>query len=99
MTQNLSIKPYLNELGRITKFPRKHKTKVALLAYLAGQFEMNRIYSEQEINAICEHWHTFGDYFLLRRELVDYGFLCRKQDGSRNWRVQPSQSELLIHPE
>ena len=99
MVENPNIKPYLNELGRVAKLPRKQQTKVALLAYLAGQFEMNRNYCEQEINAICEHWHTFGDYFLLRRELVDYGFLCRKQDGSRYWRVQPSQSELLIHPE
>ena len=87
MEQNISIEPFLDSDGKIKQFPQKQRTKRAILAYLAERFERNRIYTEKEINLICENAHTFGDYFLLRRELVDHGFLCRTPDGSQYWSV------------
>lgn len=87
MQQKASIAPFLDEMGRITRLPSKRKTRLEALEYLAGKFEMKRMYTERQINEICGRWHTFGDYFLLRRELVDNGLLNREQDGSRYWRV------------
>ena len=86
MEQEINIEPFLNKEGQLTKLPQKQKVRQVLLAYLAGKFDPERIYNEREVNAICENWHTFGDYFLLRRELVEHGLLCRKRDGSAYWR-------------
>lgn len=71
--------------GKIVQIPAPLKKKRAVLAYLAGKFERDRTYNEKEVNAILDCWHTFGDYFILRRLLVDYNFLDRKPDGSAYW--------------
>ena len=87
MERKINIEPFVNSKGQLTKLPQKQKVRQALLFYLAGKFEPERIYTEREINTVCEEWHTFGDYFLLRRELVEHGLLGRKRDGSEYWRV------------
>ncbi len=84
---------FLDENGRIKELPQKHKTRVAVLEYLSEKFEPGRDYTEQEVNAVCSQWHTFGDYFLLRRELVDNGLLCRERNGSRYWVAKPDDTE------
>ncbi|WKY44407.1 DUF2087 domain-containing protein [Eubacteriaceae bacterium ES2] len=86
MEENIDISKFLNENGRIIQLSQKKKIRVAILDYLANQFEANRDYSEKEVNTVCEEWHTFGDYFLLRRGMIDYGLLCREANGSRYWR-------------
>lgn len=88
MANLINLEPYVNSEGKITQFPHKQGAKQAVLVYLAQRFDTNRFYSEKEINAICEAWHTFGDYFLLRRELVDHGLLCRTPDGARYWKPE-----------
>ena len=88
MEQKTKIEQFLDSSGKITQLPQKQKARVALLEYLAEKFEPDRMYSEREVNALCTEWHTFGDYFLLRRELVDHGLLCRERDGSRYWRAR-----------
>jgi hypothetical protein len=99
MEEKTKIKQFLYSSGKICKFTQKQKIKYALLEYLAGKFEIDRTYSEREVNAICDKWHTFGDYFLLRRELVDNGLLCRERDGSKYWRAETAQTERRIHHE
>lgn len=88
MEQKTKIEQFLDNSGKITQLPQKQKARVALLEYLAGKFDPDRTYSEREVNALCTEWHTFGDYFLLRRELVDHGLLCRERDGSQYWRAR-----------
>lgn len=87
MEQKLNIKRFLDDSGKIVQLPQKHKVKYALLEYLAEKFESDCSYTERDVNDICNKWHTFEDYFLLRRELVDNGLLCRERDGSRYWKV------------
>jgi hypothetical protein len=86
MGREINIRPFLDGNGKITQLPKKLKVQLAVLAYLAGKFERDRNYTEREVNAVCDAWHSFGDFFLLRRELVDYDFLNRERDGSRYWR-------------
>ncbi len=88
MEKKVRIDPFLNEEGQITQLPRKRAARHAVLRYLAGRFEAGRVYSEPEVNVICEDAHTFGDYFLLRRELVENGFLCRTPNGARYWKAE-----------
>ena len=87
MKQPVRISQFLNETGKIQKLPRKQAARYAVLVYLSEHFEKDRIYEEWEVNAVCGEWHTFGDYFLLRRELVESGLLCRKRDGSAYWKA------------
>lgn len=85
---NITIKQFLDNSGKITLLPQKQKVRVAVLAYLAEKFAADCLYTEKEVNAVCMRWHTFNDYFILRRELVDNGLLCRKSDGSRYWKPE-----------
>jgi Uncharacterized protein conserved in bacteria len=94
MEQKINIERFLDSTGKIMQLPQKQATKCELLKYLASKFEEGCIYSEREVNEICNEWHTFGDHFLLRRELVDHDLLCRKQDGSQYWRAQVSLFRL-----
>lgn len=80
------LERFIDGEGRIKQLPAKRETRLTVLAYLADKFETGRDYTEKEVNAIIDSWHTFGDYFLLRRELIDSGLMRRKRDGSRYWR-------------
>ena len=86
MEKNINITRFLDNYGKITQLSQKKKIRVATLCYLAEKFESERNYNEKEVNAICNEWHTFGDYFLLRRELIDNGLLCREVNCSRYWK-------------
>lgn len=93
------LRPFLDEDGRITQLPRRQKPRRALLEYLAAKFEPDTPYTEREVNALCNRWHTFGDYFLLRRELVDGGLLGREPDGSRYWRAEAETPACATDPD
>lgn len=86
LTLPIEINKFLDSKGRITQLPQKKNIRVATLCYLADKFEANRDYSEKEVNAICEKWHTFNDYFILRREMIDNELLYRESNGSRYWK-------------
>ena len=80
-----SIAVFLDGDGRVKQLPVPNRTKIPVLEYLAGKFEPGRTYTEKEVNAILSAWHTFGDYYILRRLLIDHGMLERVPDGSRYW--------------
>ena len=82
------IDKFLDTEGRIKQLPTKGMIKQEVLTYLATKFDPDIDYTEKDVNEIIKKWHTFGDYFLLRRELIDYHFLCRTSDGSRYWKKQ-----------
>ena len=86
MNTEINIDRFLENQGRITLLPKKRLVRLALLGYLAEKFVFGKEYTEKEVNDICDAWHTFGDFFLVRRELVEAGLLSREKDGSRYWR-------------
>ena len=88
MKEKTDISNFLDDSGKITRLSQKNRLRTEILRYLAEKFLNDRSYTEKEVNSICEEWHTFGDYFLLRRELIDSGFLCREPDGSRYWKPE-----------
>ena len=96
MERPIRIDPFFDEDGKITKLPKKHAVRLAVLARVTALFEPGRIYSETEVNGICAGCQTFGDIFLLRRELVDHGFLTRKPDGSAYWRSPETPKEAVV---
>lgn len=70
--------------GPLTGFPRKEKRKVALLRHISGFFKKGRTYTEQEVNEVLKPFLK-DDYVTLRRYLIEYGYLDRKDDGSAYW--------------
>ncbi|MBD8006720.1 DUF2087 domain-containing protein [Bacillus norwichensis] len=69
--------------GRLRNFPPKEKQRLIILREIAGRFERDRFYTENEINGILKD--IYDDYILIRRYLIEYGFLERKSDGSQYW--------------
>ena len=93
MEDNIKIDQFLDDKGRLISLPQKFNKRYALLVYLAKKFEPNTVYTERQVNEICDSWHTFGDFFLLRRELIDNRLLGREPDGSRYWRILAEETE------
>lgn len=87
----LELAGLLDAAGAIAAWPRKEREKKLVLGYLAERFEPGRGYSESEVNGVIDAHHRFGDWALLRRELVDRGLLVR-DDAGRTYR-RPSYSE------
>ena len=69
--------------GPLEVFPLKEKKRVAILRFLATKFTANKKYTEEEVNTRLKHF--YNDYVLLRRLLVEYGFMDRTPDGSSYW--------------
>lgn len=80
--QEKIIQKYFSE-GLLTKFPQKEKQRLVILREISNHLIADYLYDEQELNQTLKGFYE--DYALIRRYLVDYGFLNRKPDGSRYW--------------
>lgn len=67
----------------LKKFPPKEKQRLVVLREISRQFESGHIYSEKELNQLLKG--IYDDYVMIRRYLIEYGFLDRKADGSEYW--------------
>ncbi|MGJ7911648.1 DUF2087 domain-containing protein [Neobacillus sp. LXY-1] len=79
------IKRFISEGPQIVlkKFPPKEKQRLILLREITKILDHDHIYNETEINQILAE--IYDDYVLIRRYLIEYGFLDRKSDGSEYW--------------
>jgi hypothetical protein len=75
--------------GRLLAMPATRSKRLVVLDHLAGLFEPGRRYPEPEVNELLKRYHP--DYAMLRRYLVDDGFLGREDEpapsGSRSVKV------------
>ncbi len=69
--------------GALKHFPKKQKKKLVLLHRIAELFDPEKKYSENDVNMIL--MRVYEDYVMIRRYLIEYGFLNRKADGSAYW--------------
>ena len=81
----VELKNFADRLGRLKQWPVRRKLQLIAVAYLATRFERAVAYREREVNRILDDWALFRDAPLLRRSLVDLGYLVREPDGSRYW--------------
>jgi len=72
--RNPVLRVFLQD-GRLTAMPAKWSKRMVVLDYLAQVFEPGTRYTEAEASAILRAFHP--DYAMLRRYLVDEGFLDR----------------------
>jgi hypothetical protein len=68
---------------RLVQFPTKDKKWLVILRWLATKFEPGVCYKEKQVNAVLTQFHE--DYAVLRRSLVDYGFMRRERGGGNYW--------------
>ena len=77
--------------GPLQTFPKKEKHRQFILEEIANRFEPNRVYDEKEINAVLSV--VYDDYVMIRRYLVDFGFLNRTPSGNEYWVKQTDKEE------
>ncbi len=73
---------------RLVRMPAKRAKRLLVLDRLAQRFEPGRAYLEAHVNELLVQAHP--DYAMLRRSLVDEGFLDR--ENGWYWRVGGSVS-------
>lgn len=80
----------ITEDGVVTRWPSKAADKALVLDFLAAKFEAGRDYAEREVNDLLKAHHSFGDWALLRRELIETGRLQRDARIGRYWLLEPT---------
>lgn len=68
---------------RLKTFSVKEKKKIIILKKICDQFDRSKRYSEKEVNIILKD--IYEDYVLLRRYLIEYGFMDRTNDCKEYW--------------
>jgi len=69
--------------AKLRKFPLKEKQRLIILREILKRIDNEVIYSETALNDILKP--IYEDYVLIRRLLIEYGFIDRKDDGSEYW--------------
>ena len=83
-------KKFFEKFVKHHNFPKNDFEKQAILLYLIEKFKDSRKYLEQEVNEILKKY--FEDYTLLRRELINFGYMQRDPAKSEYWVIK---KELL----
>jgi len=68
---------------RLINFPPKEKIRLLIVGEIIKNFNKGFRYTEKEVNEIITK--SYDDYAIIRRYLIEYGFLDRKPDGSQYW--------------
>jgi predicted transcriptional regulator len=82
---NKVIKDYSRRDGSLKTLPSQRKKLEAILRYVVKAFDMEKRYSEKQVNEILTQYHA--DTATLRRELVGLGLMQREGGGGEYWRV------------
>lgn len=88
---NKKLQHYYDGSGRLLQYPSKKPLRILALIRIAEKIDMDRKYTEKEINEIIRASISFSDIELIRREMFQYRLIGRLKDGSeywaeRNWR-------------
>ena len=70
---------------RLRAFPPKAKKQIVILARVVQELQTGKEYTERELNDVLGA--IYEDYAILRRGLIDYGYMGRTRDGKRYWRL------------
>jgi predicted transcriptional regulator len=82
---NKVIKDYARRDGSLKTLPSQRKKLEAILRYVVKAFEVEKRYSEKQVNETLARYHA--DTATLRRELVGFGLMQREGGGGEYWRV------------
>ncbi|MBU1248706.1 MAG: DUF2087 domain-containing protein [Proteobacteria bacterium] len=92
---------FFDDQGRLIRWPKKFAQRMICLWVMWSRIPARATLSERQMNDLLDGQHLFGDYALLRREMVDRALVSRTNDGRqyRRLEVQPPAEavELLGH--
>lgn len=74
--------------GSLARWPTRRNQQLLCLWVLWSRIPAGEVFTEKQVNALVNRWHHFGDYALLRRELVDLGLMRRTPDGREYARIE-----------
>jgi hypothetical protein len=77
--ESVLLSRYLDADGRLVTMPRRRSDRLVIYRHIAASIEPERDHDEQSVNARLRPFHD--DVAMLRRYLVDEGFLLRRPPG------------------
>jgi hypothetical protein len=93
------IARHFDDAGRLMRWPGKFGEQQTCLWVIWSRLPARQTLAEKAVNQAITAQHGFGDYALIRRELIDGGWLTRTADGSEYRRVErqpPADAMALI---
>ena len=79
MDELIDFKKSISQEWRAGFNSKKESYKRIMLLWAVSFFELNTSYTELQVNRVLSQ--LYPDYAVLRRYLVDYGFLLRDERG------------------
>lgn len=79
---------FLNISQLVERYPAKLSEKQIVLSYISSGIEMDKVYTEKEINTLIKSRISFDDYVTIRRDLYDFGYLDRLENGTAYKRLK-----------
>ena len=89
LTIQRELKAFLDDEGRVTALPAKHKRQLMAYYWIATALPEGCVWNERELNGVLNGLYTFGDPAVIRRTLVDFGVLERDPYGTRYTLILP----------
>jgi hypothetical protein len=90
--EGVLLSRYLDADGRLITIPRRRTDRLIVYRHVAAAIEPGLDHDEQSVNASLRAFHD--DVAMLRRYLVDEGFLLRRPPGV--YRRPPLESESAL---
>ncbi|MFV3077944.1 DUF2087 domain-containing protein [Niveispirillum fermenti] len=91
---------HFDEQGRLVRWPNKFNEQATCLWVIWSRLPARTSFTERGISKAIQAEHLFGDFALLRRELVEQGLVSRTpdcRDYRRIERAPPADARTLIH--
>lgn len=67
----------------LKSFPSKQKKQHGVILFISKAIDPTKKYTEKELNEVLKP--IYSDYVMIRRYLVDLGYISRTSDGSIYW--------------
>jgi hypothetical protein len=83
----------------LLRWPAKQSLQPLCLWALWARMEPGRDYADAENTQLLNAWASFNDHALLRRALVDMGYVTRTPDGRQYRRIEqkpPGELSALL---
>lgn len=77
------------EYGKLKTIPVQRKKRLIILEEICKSFEMDRKYTEKEVNLIIADFHD--DFCTIRRDMISEKLMER--DGRHYWRIEENKVE------
>lgn len=81
--------------GVLLRWPARRSQQPLCLWALWSRMEPGRDYSDADNTRLLNAWASFGDHALLRRALVDMGYVARTSDGRIYRRIEQKPPAAL----